>query len=78
MPFLRGKLCQTLGLRYAPEIRFFRDNSLDIFDQFKEQSKTFLNETKQEKEQTSAGVPPEVLELKRRISTLKKMDTYER
>jgi ribosome-binding factor A len=32
VPFLRGKLTQNLGLRYAPEIRFYRDNSLDIFD----------------------------------------------
>lgn len=32
VPFFRGKLCQNLGLRYAPEIRFYRDNSLEIFD----------------------------------------------
>ena len=28
VPFFRGKLCKALGLRYAPEIRFFVDTSL--------------------------------------------------
>ena len=45
VPFFRGKLTQNLGLRYAPEIRFFRDNSLDIFEQFREQAQNYLKET---------------------------------
>ena len=47
VPFFRGKLTQNLGLRYAPEIRFFRDNSLDIFEQFREQAQNYLKETQQ-------------------------------
>jgi ribosome-binding factor A len=36
VPFFRGKLTQNLGLRYAPEIRFYKDNSLDQFDSYRE------------------------------------------
>ena len=38
VPFFRGKLTQSLGLRYAPEIRFYRDNALDIYEQFRDQA----------------------------------------
>lgn len=38
VPFFRSKLTQNLGLRYAPEIRFFRDNTLDLYSQFREQA----------------------------------------
>jgi len=38
VPFFRGKLTQNLGLRYAPEIRFYRDNALDIYEQFRTQA----------------------------------------
>ena len=27
MPFLRAKICQEVGLRYAPEIRFYHDKT---------------------------------------------------
>ena len=30
MPYLRSKVCQELGLRKAPEIRFYHDNTPDI------------------------------------------------
>ncbi len=33
--FFRGKLTQNLGLRYAPEIRFYKDNTIEIFNDFK-------------------------------------------
>ncbi len=58
VPFLRGKLTQNLGLRYAPEIRFYRDNSLDIFDQFREQAQQYLKETSKDKESMGvSGIP---------------------
>lgn len=78
VPFLRGKLTQDLGLRYAPEIRFFRDNTLDIYDQFRDTAKTYLEETKRTTEESTLGVPKEAVELLSRIRTFKKMDTYER
>lgn len=43
--FFRGKLTQNLGLRYAPDIRFYRDNALDIYEQFREQAQQYLDET---------------------------------
>lgn len=30
VPFLKGKLTQALGLRYAPELKFLKDNSLEL------------------------------------------------
>lgn len=79
VPFLRGKLTQNLGLRYAPEIRFYRDNSLEIFDQFREQARQYLRETN--KEQQSMGVssvPKESMDLLQKIKTYRKMDNYQR
>jgi ribosome-binding factor A len=29
VPFLRGQICEKLGLRYSPELRFYRDNTVD-------------------------------------------------
>lgn len=64
VPFFRGKLTQNLGLRYAPEIRFFRDNSLDIFEQFREQAQNYLKETQQQNtENQLQGAPKEMIEL---------------
>ena len=30
VPFLRSKICQELGLRYAPEIRFYHDKTEEV------------------------------------------------
>ena len=27
VPFFRGRICQMIGLRMAPELRFYRDNT---------------------------------------------------
>ena len=35
VPYFRGKLCQILGLRYAPEVRFYKDNTIEIINMFK-------------------------------------------
>lgn len=29
-PFLRGRICQILGLRMSPELRFYRDNTEEL------------------------------------------------
>ena len=67
VPFFRGKLTQNLGLRYAPEIRFFRDNSLDIFNQFREQAREYLKETNKDTSSIMNSdpltTPKELLEL---------------
>ena len=35
--FFRSKICQELGLRYAPEIRFYHDNSKDVRKELEEE-----------------------------------------
>ena len=61
VPFFKGKLTQNLGLRYAPEIRFFRDNSLEMYEQFREQANNYLDEVKKEANNESQFVPAEAL-----------------
>lgn len=36
VPYLRSKVCQEIGLRKAPEIRFYHDNQIDIMEEMKE------------------------------------------
>lgn len=74
---MRGKLCQNLGLRYAPEIRFYRDNTLDLYDSFRIQAKDYLRETNEEQKQSS-GVPQEMLDLLQNLKLYRKMDVFER
>jgi hypothetical protein len=38
-----------LGLRYAPDLRFFKDNSLDILKQYEEERDNYMEEAKEEK-----------------------------
>ena len=82
VPFFRGKLTQNIGLRYAPEIRFYRDNSIDIFTQFREQAREYLKETSKDASAAGQmdllGAPKESQDLLQRIRTYKKMDPYER
>ena len=74
---MRGKLCQNLGLRSAPEIRFYRDNTLDLYDSFRIQAKDYLRETNEEQKQSS-GVPQEMLDLLQNLKLYRKMDVFER
>jgi len=37
--FFSGKICKTLGLRYAPEIRFYHDDSKDLVEKSLDQYK---------------------------------------
>ena len=79
VPFLRGKLTQNLGLRYAPEIRFYRDNSLEIFDQFREQARQYLYETNKDQQSMGASsIPKESMDLLQKLKTYRKMDNYQR
>jgi len=34
--YFAGQLVRELGLRYAPEIRFFKDNTLDLFKTYED------------------------------------------
>jgi hypothetical protein len=81
VPFLRGRLTQDLGLRYAPEIRFYKDNTVEIFDQFRDQAKQYLKETQKDSMESvggGLGAPSEAIELLRRIQTMKRMDKFQR
>ena len=35
--FFAGKLVHKLGLRFAPELRFYQDNTLDLYAEFRSQ-----------------------------------------
>ena len=41
-------MCKILGLRYAPEIRFYRDNTLDQLNQRLEEAAQYLEEARKE------------------------------
>jgi ribosome-binding factor A len=43
-------MCQILGLRYAPEIRFYRDNTINQYEEQKAQALQYLEDIKKEKE----------------------------
>ena len=43
-------MCQILGLRYAPEIRFYRDNTINQYEKQKAQALQYLEDIKKEKE----------------------------
>jgi len=47
--YFSGLLVRSLGLRYAPEIRFQRDNSIQIYRNYERQVNQLLEEQKREK-----------------------------
>ena len=42
-------MCQILGLRYAPEIRFYRDNTINLYEEQRKQALQYLEDIKKEK-----------------------------
>ena len=38
VPFFKGQLVKKLGLRYAPDIRFFRDNTIELVENYERQA----------------------------------------
>ena len=43
-------MCQELGLRYAPEIRFYKDNTLEQYEEQDEQAQRYLQEIEEDKQ----------------------------
>ena len=65
IPYLKGRLTKELGLRYAPDIKFLKDNSLDLIKGYEEQQKKYIEEANQEetdRQQRDNGMPSGVLE----------------
>ena len=48
---MRGKICQQLGLRKAPELRFYRDNTGELMDAERERAREYFKEIEKEKEE---------------------------
>lgn len=48
--FYAGKLTKALNLRYAPSIRFFKDNTIDILKTYEEQRDKYMQQTQKEEE----------------------------
>ena len=48
--YLAGRMCQELGLRYAPEIRFYKDNTLEQYEEQDEQAQRYLQEIEEDKQ----------------------------
>ena len=81
--YLRGKLTKILGLRYAPELRFFKDNSLEILSSFQEQARQYLQESKTLLSKVPTledpkGLPKELFDFREKLSLVKKMDPFQR
>ncbi|CDW81632.1 rbfa domain containing protein [Stylonychia lemnae] len=76
-PFIRGRLCQILGLRYSPELRFFKDNSLEQYEQIKQQAYQYLKEVN-EQPSDERFVDKQLLNSIKMITTLLKMPPLER
>ena len=57
VPYFRGQMCQRLGLRYAPEIRFYRDNTLEQIREQQEQAREYLREVEEAKREAKANDP---------------------
>lgn len=72
VPHFRSKMCQLLGLRYAPEIRFFKDNSMQIFNQLKDQANQYLEEADKSKANMQK-VDPKLIEFRDKLEMLLKL-----
>eukprot|EP00347_Sterkiella_histriomuscorum_P003403 403364431 len=71
--YLRGEICQRLGLRYAPELRFFKDNSIQIYKNIEQQAIDYLNDlNKQKEQQKMPGVNRQLLEQRESIIKMMK------
>lgn len=78
-----------MGLRYAPELRFFKDNSLDILKQYEEERDNYMEEAKEEKKDkelseagllsgTLAEMSKPILSLLQYIKVFKRLSPGER
>ena len=42
--YISGQMCARLGLRYAPEIRFYKDNSTEQINEQRSEAKQYLDD----------------------------------
>lgn len=69
MPWLRGQMCSVLGLRYAPEIRFYRDNTAELYNEQVIQANEFMKSMAEEKKESTRGKMQQTLDKLERINT---------
>ena len=50
--FFAGRLTRDLGLRYAPDLRFFKDDSLKQFKQVQDAARGYLKEYYEQERET--------------------------
>ena len=70
VPFMRGRLCQELGLRYAPEIRFYRDNTVNQVEESHAQARKHLEGLEKDKMETPLAKMMQTLKYLMEIRTL--------
>jgi len=51
VPYLRGQLCKRLGLRMAPELRFYRDNTEELLEVQEERAAKYMDSVREERMQ---------------------------
>lgn len=77
--YLSGQLVKALGLRYAPELRFFKDNTLEVLKGFKEQKDRIDEEAKEEhREETGEDNIKPIVGLLKYIEVFKKLSEGEK
>ena len=54
-PHLAGQLAQRLGLRYAPQVRFYLDNSIGKLEDLQRQASSYLEVVRQERQAAERG-----------------------
>lgn len=45
---MAGQLTQRIGLRYAPELRFYLDTSMQKMDEYEQMAQSYIKEAKEE------------------------------
>lgn len=61
-------MCKVLGLRYAPEIRFYRDNTVDLYNEQVIQANEFMKTMFEEKSESNRGKMQQTLDKLERIN----------
>lgn len=70
VPYMRSRLCQELGLRFAPEIRFYRDNTVNQVEEQHAQARKHLEEFQKEKMETPLAKMIQTLKFLMEMRTL--------
>ena len=77
--YLSGRLVKALGLRFAPELRFLQDNTIQVLKGFQEQRDKIEEEAREEKqEETGEDKIKPIVGLLKYIEVFKKLSEGEK